>query len=87
MRPRAKRDPDRQSGGYHSSNNTQSKPRMDKSTVKCWHCGKLGYFSRECRGLDKGFRFAPACVQHIRSLDIDHLDNQSDSGSSQEDLA
>ena len=78
VRPTARRNSDCRPGGYQSGGNTKSPKRTDKLTIKCLHCGKMGHFSRDCKGPDKGFKFAPPKPNRICSLEVDDTDSRSD---------
>ena len=44
IQPLVRRDTERHMGGYQSGKNNQSPTQMDKSGIKCWHCGNMGNF-------------------------------------------
>ena len=69
-------------GGKRSSPNPPRRSIVDKKKIKCWYCGKLGHFSKECYGKDEGYKFAPKKRKWIDKLDINTDDQITDDDSS-----
>ena len=86
VHPMEQRHTDLRAGENRGGQTKRSSSHGDKLEIKCWHCGKMGHFSKECRGKDKSFKFAPPRSKRIYSMELDSTDSQTGSLDMWEDL-